>query len=51
MIALGSANETILWCRFAKDLGYIDLETHHRVDAMYAKIARMLSALAARVAS
>ena len=48
MIALGSANETLLWCRFAKDLGYIDAEAPQRIDAAYSEIARMLSTLAAR---
>ena len=48
MIALGSTNETLLWLRFAKDLGYIDAEVHQRIDATYSEIARMLSALAAR---
>jgi four helix bundle protein len=47
MIALGSANETMLWCRFARDLDYIDDDTHRRMDTTYAQIAKMLSSLAA----
>jgi four helix bundle protein len=47
MIALGSANETLLWCRFARDLDYIDDDTYRRVDATYSQIAKMLSSLAA----
>jgi four helix bundle protein len=31
LMALGSADETILWCRFAKDLGYLSSSEHERI--------------------
>src|SRR5262245_17221299 len=42
LMALGSAGETLLWCRFAKDLGYVDNEQYERLGAVYGEIARML---------
>jgi four helix bundle protein len=49
LIALGSADETILWCRFAKDLGYMDPDTHDGFSASFGEIARMLNGLAAKL--
>ena len=49
LIALGSADETILWCRFAKDLGYMNPEAHERFSASFGEIARMLNGLAAKL--
>ena len=49
MIALGSADETILWCRFAKDLGFVDAETHDGLERRFKEIARMLNGLAQKL--
>jgi four helix bundle protein len=49
LIALGSTDETILWCRFAVDLGYLDPPTHERLAANFGEIARMLNGLAAKL--
>ena len=49
LIALGSADETLLWCRFAKDLGYFDMETFERLHASYTEIAKMLNSLISRL--
>ena len=49
LIALGSADETILWLRFAVDLGYIDRVTHDGCSARFGEIARMLNGLAAKL--
>ena len=49
LIALGSADETILWCRFAHDLGYLDSPTHDKLFASFSEIARMLNGLAAKL--
>jgi four helix bundle protein len=46
LMALGSADETLLWCRFAKDLGYFDETAAADVAAMFSEIARMLNGLA-----
>jgi four helix bundle protein len=46
LMALGSADETLLWCRFANDLGYLDEATATEVAAMVSEIARMLNGLA-----
>ena len=46
LMALGSADETLLWCRFAKDLGYFDEATAADVSASFSEIARMLNGLA-----
>ena len=48
VMALGSADETRLWCRYAEDLGYA---THEQAAAWrdsYEEIARMLQGLLAR---
>ena len=49
LIALGSTDETLLWCRFAVDLGYLDPATHDKVSARFREIARMLNGLAAKL--
>jgi four helix bundle protein len=48
VMALGSADETRLWCRYAEELGYA---THEQAQAWrnsYSEIARMLQGLLAR---
>ena len=47
-MALGSADESKLWCQYAEDLGYIakDQGAHWRDE--YSQIARMLQGLQAR---
>lgn len=47
LIALGSADETLLWCRFAKDLGYLTDDHFADFHRRFSEIARMLNALAA----
>ena len=49
LIALGSADETILWCRFAVDLGYLNPDQHEKLSASFSEIARMLNGLAAKL--
>ena len=49
LIALGSADETILWCRFAVDLGYLSPDQHDQLFARFSEIARMLNGLAAKL--
>ena len=49
LIALGSADETILWCRFALDLGYLTSDQHDKLTASFSEIARMLNGLAAKL--
>ena len=46
LIALGSTDETLLWCRFALDLGYVDVATHDGLSSRFGEIARMLNGLA-----
>jgi four helix bundle protein len=46
LMALGSADETLLWCSFAKDLGYIDETSAEEMAQMFSEIARMLNGLA-----
>ncbi len=45
MIAMGSADEMRVWCRYCLDLGYIDEQTWQRWRDEYHVIARMLQAL------
>lgn len=45
LIALGSTDETLLWLRFAKDLGYLDAAQHEAFADRYVEIARMLNGL------
>ena len=42
IMALASADECRLWCRYAADLGYLDPVTAASWQAGYAEIARML---------
>ena len=49
LMALGSADETLLSCRFAKDLGYLDDPEYQRISGAYAEIARMLNGLIAKL--
>jgi four helix bundle protein len=49
LIALGSADESALWCKFAHDLGYLSEEEFARLEAQFSEIARMLNGLAAKL--
>jgi four helix bundle protein len=49
LIALGSADESALWCRFARDLGYVQEEDFERLESKFVEIARMLNGLAAKL--
>jgi four helix bundle protein len=49
LIALGSADESSLWCRFAFDLGYLNEEDALRLQSEFRDIARMLNALASKL--
>ena len=49
LIALGSADESSLWCRFARDLGYLDNSTHDDLQQRFSEIARMLNGLAQKL--
>ena len=44
-MALGSAEESKLWCRYAEDLGYVPPETSVGWQTAYAEVARMLQGL------
>ena len=46
LMALGSADETLLWLRFAADLGYLDAASAKDMAAAFSEIARMLNGLA-----
>jgi four helix bundle protein len=46
LMALGSADEMRMWCRYCFDLGYIDEATWQAWRDTYQDIARMLQALA-----
>ena len=48
VMALGSADEARLWCRYAEDLGYVLAERAARWRSEYEQIARMLQGLLAR---
>ncbi len=48
LMALGSADEARLWCRYAEDLGYIDTAQAARWRAAFAEVARMLQGLVER---
>jgi four helix bundle protein len=51
VMALGSADETRLWCRYAHDLGYLPAPIVARWQSEYGEIARMLQGFIARLAS
>ena len=45
VMALGSAEECKLWCRYAVDLGYVDVHDGEQWQAAWGQIARMLAGL------
>ncbi len=45
IVAIGSADESRLWCRYAEDLGYITAEQGEIWRDAFAEIARMLHGL------
>ncbi len=45
IMALGSADETKLWCRYGQDLNYVDAETAARWRNALGQVARMLHGL------
>ena len=45
IVAIGSADESRLWCRYAEDLGYITAQHAQGWRASFAEIARMLHGL------
>ena len=45
VISLGSCNEVLLWLDYAKDLGYLPLETSQEWQKSYTEIAKMLNRL------
>ena len=49
LIALGSADESSLWCRFAKDLGYLSEEQFSVLHGQFSEIAKMLNGLLSRL--
>ena len=51
IMALGSADEAQLWCRYALDLGYIDEATFERWQSGYVRVAKQLQMLANRLSS
>ena len=50
MMAIGSADEARLWCRYAEDLGYADAQQAASWRSGFAEIARMLHGLLSRPA-
>ncbi len=48
VMALGSADEARLWCRYAEDLGYVTAEQGETWQDAYGQIARMLQGLLSR---
>ena len=49
VMALGSADETGLWLRYARDLGFLDKARFDRWHEEYRQIARMLQGLIRRL--
>ena len=49
IMAMGSADETRLWCRYAEDLGYVEREVARRWQEEASVVARMLQSLARRL--
>lgn len=47
-IAIGSADETRLWLKYAHDFGYIPSALYEKWDSQYSEIAAMLYGLAKR---
>ena len=50
MMAMGSADEMRIWCRYCLDLGYIDEATWQAWRQEYREIAKMLQGLTGRPA-
>ena len=50
VMAMGSADESALWCRYAADLEYVDRKTADAWTAEFSEVARMLQGLANRTA-
>ena len=48
LMALGSADETRLWCQYCIDLGYIPVEAGANWQKTYRDIAKMLNGLHAK---
>jgi four helix bundle protein len=48
VMALGSADEARLWCRYAEDLGHAPAEQARAWRSSFAEIARMLQGLLVR---
>ncbi len=48
VMALASADESCLWCRYGEDLGYVSPEQGAAWRDEYEQIARMLQGLLAR---
>ena len=48
VMAIGSADEAQLWCRYAADLGYVERALAQQWAGEYGQIARILQALAGR---
>jgi len=49
LIALGSADESALWCKFARDLGYLTEDQHAQLTGQFSEIAKMLNSLASKL--
>ena len=47
VIAMGSADETRLWLRFASDLGFLEQDQAEALLRAYVEISKMLSGLSA----
>ena len=47
-IAIGSCDECRVWLDFARDLGYIDQESHRGYDERYCEVGRMLRGIQRR---
>ena len=47
-MALGSCDETRVWLRFSKDLGYLTDTQHTQLEARYQEIGRMLQGVIKR---
>lgn len=44
-ISMGSCDESRLWLEFAKDLGYVELNTQTELDKRYEEISKMLKGM------
>lgn len=51
IMAMGSADEVRLWCRYAEDLGYVEEAVARRWQEEAGVVARMLQSLARRLQS